>query len=558
MFTAFFPKKYLGLDIGNSSVKIAEVAVFRNRITVTRLIKAQLPPQDPEQPRDMVPVALALQPMVQKHQLRDKGVYSNLSGAYVASRLFTLPAMTHDELLSYIRSHASEYFPASVNINEVEFDFHLLKEEFKEGQESVQLMLAAGRKKAVKSQLEMIEQAGLLPASLDASSLSLLNSFVAHPAMLTGKPLAIIDIGHSLTKVMVVKDQLVNFVTEITLGGDAVTLAIAQKLSLEHQVAEEVKLKLSLPAKIEDEDVIVTGGQQIKAGEAYQTALPVLHQLAGELQKVRRFLPTDKAWQFMLLTGGASRTYGLKEVLEAELRCPAELQDSISGIGMASQLGREVPEFSLAIGLALKAIRPYVNRINLIPAPEKLRLADKKLSAATRSFAKAAVLVMAGISALLLLLWQGSDQVCRKTDLKFKVISAEWRKAKEIRDINAELLRGRKILNGIPAQRAGLAPVLADLAKSAPQNLWLTALDIKGRMQPGQKGEDDVSTAVQCRLAGYALAQEQVLSLVKSLEKSKVFEKPELKYLEKIGEKATGSLPGTAGNYRFEINVNLK
>ncbi|MBI4708286.1 MAG: hypothetical protein HY761_10255, partial [Candidatus Omnitrophica bacterium] len=121
MLSTFFPKKYLGLDIGNSAVKIAEVAGFRNRIAVTRLIKAQLPPQDPEQPRDMSPVALTLQLMVQKHQLRDKRVCSNLSGAYVASRLFTLPAMTHDELLAYIRNHAYEYFPASVNINEVEF-----------------------------------------------------------------------------------------------------------------------------------------------------------------------------------------------------------------------------------------------------------------------------------------------------------------------------------------------------------------------------------------------------------------------------------------------------
>ena len=558
MFTAFFPKKYLGLDIGNSAVKIAEVAVFRSKITVTRLIKVQLPPQDPEQPRDIAPAVLALQSMVQKHQLRDKQVYSNLSGAYVASRLFTLPAMTHDELLAYIRNHASEYFPASVNINEVEFDFHLLKEEFKEGKESVQLMLAAGRKKAVKSQLEMIEQAGLLPASLDASSLSLLNSFVAHPAMLTGKPLAIIDIGHSLTKVMVVKDQLVNFVTEITLGGDAFTRAIAQKYLLDHKQAKEAKLKLSRLTRIEDEDVIVTGGQQIKAAEAYQTVLPVLQQLAGELQKVRRFLPSDKAWQFLLLTGGASRTYGLKEVLEAELQCPAELQDSISGIGMASPLGQETPEFSLAIGLALKAVRPYVNSINLIPAPEKLRLEDKGISTATRKFAKAAVLVMAGVSALLLLSWQGSNQACLKTDQKFKTISAEWQKAKQLRDINAELLRGREILNGIPAQRAGLSPALADLSQSAPKNLWLTALDIKGRMQPGQEEVAGISTTVQCRLAGYSIAQEQVLSLVKSLEKSKVFEKPELKYLEKIGENATGSLPGTAGNYKFEITVNLK
>ncbi|MBI5805727.1 pilus assembly protein PilM [candidate division TA06 bacterium] len=558
MFTAFFPKKYLGLDIGNSAVKIAEVAVSRSRITVTRLIKAQLPPQDPEQHRDMVPVAQALCDLAQKHQLRDKGVYSNLSGAYVASRLFTLPAMAHHELLAYIRSHASEYFPASVKINEVEFDFHLLKEEFKEGQESVQLMLAAGRKKAVISQLEMIEQAGLLPAALDASSLSLLNSFVAHPAMLTGKPLAIIDIGHSLTKVMVVKDQMVNFVTEVALGGDAITRAIAQKYSLEHQQAEDVKLKLSLLAKIEDEDVITIGGQRINASEIYQTVLPVMKQLAGELQKVRRFLLIDKAWQFMLLTGGASRSFGLKDTLESELLCPADMQDTINGLEIGPPLNQEVPEFSLAIGLALKAIRPFVNRIDLIPASERLRVEDKMIVAATGRFAKASGLALAVISAAFLLAWLGSGYVCRRTDLKFKTISTEWQKAKQLRDINAELLRGSEILNGIPAQRAGLAPALADLSQSAPQNLWLTALDIKGRMQPGQEDEADIFTTVQCRLAGYSIAQEQVLSLVKSLEKSKVFEKPELKYLEKIGDNATGSLPGTAGNYKFEITVNLK
>jgi hypothetical protein len=41
MPSTFLPKKYLGLDIGNSTVKLAEVAVFRNRIAVTRRIKAQ-------------------------------------------------------------------------------------------------------------------------------------------------------------------------------------------------------------------------------------------------------------------------------------------------------------------------------------------------------------------------------------------------------------------------------------------------------------------------------------------------------------------------------------
>jgi type IV pilus assembly protein PilM len=476
----------------------------------------------------------------------------------VASRLFTLPAMSHDELVAHIRSHAPDYFPASVNIGEVEFDFHLLREEFKEGQESVQLMLAAGRKKAVREQLEMIEAAGLLPGAMDASSLSLLNSFVMHPALASGKPAAIVDVGHSLTKVMLVKDQLVSFVTEITMGGEAFTREIAQKLSLDPASAEQAKIALSQLDEITGEATVETKAGPVKAGDVHDACQPVMKQLAGELQKVRRFTMAEKNWQAVILTGGASRTRGLQAELIKELRCPAETHNTVEGIGLEPGLAPELPEFSLAIGLALKAVRPYVNRIDLIPRSDHERIANKAITAFTAKFSRAAWITAGAFVLLLLLAWQGSEMLGRRTEAQFKKISPEWQKSRQLRDINNELLRSREIINRLPAGREELDRALFELSRSAPLGLWFNAMEIKGKMRPEEEPAEEISTVLQCRLAGYAQSKEQVLELVKALEKSKDFTKPELKYLEKIGEKASDALPGSAGSYKFELVTELR
>ena len=555
MIPKLFTKRYYGLDIGSSSLKIAEIAVVKGRLQVTRLLSQPLAIADSNASPEVAgaTVSDALRAMVARYQLAHSQVAANLSGAYVASRLFTLPAMSHAELLEYIHSHEAEYLPARVDPAEVEFDFQVIKEEVKAGQEMAQIILAAGRKQAVKELMDTLELARLYPVSIDASAMSLFNSFALHPVVNSGGLAAIADIGHTMTKIIVVKDRMILLATEATVGMEAVVKTLEDNFGLDQSKAYEFldafsKLDRTLP-----QSEIELDRKTYHSDDIQQAIQPGLQKVVEEISRVQRFLKTEKNWQQVILVGGGANVPGLNELVSKELNCPVEVPASIPGLVIEEAEKALIPEFSLAIGLALKQVQAGINSINLVPAYKRPVIEDKIIHTAIVRSAKAAGVLASIVIVLLLFLtiifWAGK----KHAESRLSRIKTQWEQARSVKAVNDDLLACLQTIRGLP-QDFGAPLVMYDLAGCVPRGLWLTSLAVETRMSTSDGSETPIVTAAVVKIKGNAEGPAKVITFLRALEKSAVFSKPELKLLE--GPREPTAAPESP--VKFELTAGLK
>jgi type IV pilus assembly protein PilM len=548
-------KRYLGLDIGNSAVKMAEVSVDGGTVRLRKLLKKELPamPDDiPETERTGIIVS-AIRELCREGRFFKRSISCNLSGAFVASRLFTLPTLSQEELSVYFRQHAQDYLPARVNLSEVEFDFQVLREEIHEGKEIGQVILAAARKQAVEEQMKLVEAAGIFPCCLDASSMSLVSTFSLDTAFISSKLMAVVDVGHRYTKVLVIKDRILSFAIEFPIGGEAVTKALQEKFNLDSAEADQLKKSLS---RLEGGDTATRiGDAEIPVARALEAYREVLNRIVEELKKIRQYHGAGKTWQRVILTGGAAKTKGLKEAIASGLSCAVDIPLAIEGVLSEEVLSDLIPEFGLAIGLALKQVNPLINSINLLPEDQRKRIEHHKTKHDISTFTLKTGATLAGIATLLLIVG-GIFSILIKLDIrKMRRTRVQYQEAVAIRDLNRAvkdyIVTGEKL----PGSRSRYSLIMFQISKMIPQGLWLNGFSIGSRMKPGQE-ENEIEQIPQISVTGNCDSEQPAINLLRAFEKSPLFSSPELKFMEKGKGQSAGNSGGD--DLKFEIKAIIK
>lgn len=553
-----YKRKFYGLDIGSSSVKLAEITLAGSRLSLSRLEEMPLPSGLGPlfEPEARQAVAEVLSSFCKEKRFRGLRAAANLSGAYVASRRFTLPSMGHLELSAYIREHAADYLPARVNLNKVEFDFQVLREEVRQGQEQAQIILAAGRREAIGGLLKTMEDAGLFPACVDASAMSLYNTFALHPLIASGEQAAIVDVGQRLTNVVVVREQIITFVTEISAGAGSMVQSLSEKYGLEPVKVGDLLSNL-LRLEESGEDVVVElDGREYPADEVLETIKPAVESLAEEIARVQKYLKADKVWQGAILVGGGAGAPGLKEAVSKALRCPVLVPETIEGLTVAPELFEKIPRFCLAIGLALKQVQEGMYSINLMPAEAREVVRDRYITSLIDRTAKYAGMALAAAVILLLLSWGALRMALRSQQKAWAGIDGDWRRAREVSEVNRRLVQGAAAIKALPGQ-LDASQAMTELVRVLPQGAWLTSVRAQTNMEAGEGGERIV-TGMTVTLKGNAGSEDQVVKLIRALEGSEVFTSPELKTVENPAAKASAPVSPLEGGVKFEIQCSFK
>ena len=426
-----------------------------------------------------------------------------------------------------------------------------------DGKEIGQIILAAARKQAVSDCMGLMEESGLFPGCMDASSMSLINTFSLNPYFITSKLLAIIDVGHASTKVLVVKDRILSFAIEFPLGGEAVTKALQEKYSLDNEQAVILKHRISAISNGESGGVVIDiGDKNISAAEAFEAYQPELNKIIDELSKIRQYQGAGKNWQRIILTGGGAKTKGLSEAISAGLACQTEVVKTLDGILYDEAFGESIPEFSLAIGLALKQVNPLINSINLLPESQRQRVDSNKTKHDIYSGAGNGGLLLAGVLSLFLL-FGGSFNLLNKFNAKkAQKIKPQWQEAKAVKDLNREIKDYLAVRSNLPGGSHRYSYVMFQVSKMVPPGLWLNSFNIGSRMKPGEDESENIVQIPQITVSGSCETEQAAIEFLKAFEKSPLFGSPEFKFMEKAKASSGGSL--TNEQLKFEIKAAIK
>jgi type IV pilus assembly protein PilM len=384
----------VGLDIGASAVRAAELDVGSGAPTLVAFGQVGLPPGAIEdgEVHDQSAVADAISRLWRNGQFKSRSVTVGLAGLRAITRELDLPYVPDDEIDSAVRFQSEEVipFPPEKTLLSAQV---LADYQAADGATMRRVLVAAAHRELVDGVVGAVDRAGLEVARLDLVSSALVRALV-DPSRLGDQPEAIVSVGAGLTVVVVHQQGRPQFVRTIGTGGNAATAAISGALDLPMADAEALKRHLN------------DGSSQAYAAQSAVRAH--MDELAGEIRNSIQYfasLPGRAPIGRAVITGGGSQLPGFGEYLQAHAGIPVQAVSTLSRLNLSKvdlrpeQAAAIDPVLSTPIGLALPEPNANVRKFNLLPPEFAERAAVRKVTRRTVMIGGLVVVAVAGFGA---------------------------------------------------------------------------------------------------------------------------------------------------------------
>jgi type IV pilus assembly protein PilM len=343
------PRALVGLDIGSSAVKAVELKAAGKGFRVAAFGSEPVPAEAIVDGAiiDAAAVSDAIRRLFDGQKaFKTKEVCASLSGNAVIVKKITLPVMTDTELDESIYWEAEQYIP--FDIQDVNLDYQVLDAGTgPESRGSMDVLLVAAKKDKIGDYTSVIAQAGRTPAVVDVDAFALQNAFEVNYGLEPGRIVVLLNAGASAININILQGDQSVFTRDISMGGNAYTEAVQKELDLPFESAEAVKKGIPVD------------------GATFEEAQPILHAVTEnvllEIQKTFDFFKATAASDQIdriMLSGGASRVDGFREMLQERFSAPVEEFDPFRVVTWDRKLGTPSPELAataaVAVGLALR------------------------------------------------------------------------------------------------------------------------------------------------------------------------------------------------------------
>ena len=347
--------RVVGLDIGTSGVRAAELTLGKGTATLERFGQVALPPgavRDGEVV-DADAVSEAIKQLWVQAKFSTKKVVVGVANQKVVVRQVDLPWLPTAELKKALAFQVQDFIPMPVE--QAILDFHPLEEFTNDaGARMMRVLLVAASRDMVQSALDAVQKAGLTPEMVDLTSFAVLRSLVSMDS--TGldslQAEALVDVGANITNIVVHQGGVPRFVRILLMGGADVTDAVAERLGVPLEQAESIKLETGMT-------VVQGATESTPAGRAIEaTAGAFVEEVRGSLDY---FMAQPGAVRIgrVVLSGGGSRLSGLTERLSAATRLPVQAARPMSTLKLGKtgltpdQLAYVEPMVTVPVGLAM-------------------------------------------------------------------------------------------------------------------------------------------------------------------------------------------------------------
>jgi type IV pilus assembly protein PilM len=391
------PRTRIGVDVGSTAVRVAEVAAGEIPVIV-RAAQVPLPPGVVEagEVRQPEVVAEALRELWSKAGVKSKQVHLGVGNQRVVVRELALPWLPEKELRDTLGFQVQEFIPMASD--EAVLDFDPLGEMDQGGRRMVRILLVAAHKPMVNALVEAALAAKLDPQGIDLTPFAVTRAVGAGDDGLdldSSGDEAIIDIGAQVTSICVHDRGVTRFVRMLPSGGRDITLALASVLGVDDEMAERLKrgerfdgiadavpavagpadgapaVPLPPPVDAPPTDTLPIETPRSVPGvladptEVRDLALARAGSFVDEIRSSLEFyaaqMPNAQVGR-VLVVGGGSRLDGLLELLQERLPVPVDrgrlFERAKSEIELSAEASAEAEAvLAVAVGLAIPGWR---------------------------------------------------------------------------------------------------------------------------------------------------------------------------------------------------------
>ncbi len=233
----------VGLDIGSAAVRAAAVDSGRSRPILRRFAEMPLPEGAVVSGEiiDEDAVAEAVSALWKRSKLPKKKVVIGTANQRVVVRQVDVPYMSESELKEALPFQVQDSIP--IPVEEAVLDF-VPVEEFTtpDGELMLSILAVAAQRDHIDGLLRLASTAGISAQAIDLQPFALARAvFSSDPGIDEDGPQGIIDIGASLTQIVLVRGGVVRFVRLLPRGGADFTTALVDGLGIDPVDAEEKK-----------------------------------------------------------------------------------------------------------------------------------------------------------------------------------------------------------------------------------------------------------------------------------------------------------------------------
>jgi type IV pilus assembly protein PilM len=344
----------VGLDIGTSGVRAAELNMGKSPASLERFGQVALPPGVVRDGEVVDPgtVSQALKQLWGSAKFSTKRVVLGVANQRVIVRQVDLPWLPPAEMRRSLAFQVQDFIP--IPVDQAILDFHPLEEFTNDaGGRMLRMLLVAADRDMVSNSLVAVQRAGLTPVMVDLTPFALLRALTSVDARgLESEADAYVNVGASITNIVVHQGGVPRFVRILVMGGNDITDAVAERLGVPGEQAEAVKAQMGMLVPGSHEDghpasrVIEQSGSQwieeVRGSLDYYLAQPG----AARLRRV-------------VLTGGGSQLQGLAGRLANATRLPVEPATPFASLRLGklglspAQLDYVQPLVAVPVGLAM-------------------------------------------------------------------------------------------------------------------------------------------------------------------------------------------------------------
>jgi len=340
----------IGLDIGNSSVKLLQLSKAGSGYRVEHMAIESLPEGAFAEHgiNNVDEVGDAIRSAVKRSGTKARHCAMAVSGSAVITKLIHLPGdLADDEIEGQIEIEAGQYIPYPRD--EVSLDFQILGKSARNA-DVIEVLLAASKTEYIETRQAVAELAGLTARIIDVEANAIANSFElvrARDGIPDSSVIAVLDIGDVRSSLNVMRGDRSIYYRDHPFGGRELIEETMRRYGLDAEQAQFWKRREEPPAGFEDEVL-----------EPYRQG--VIQQIGRALQ----FYSSSREYSSintLYLAGGGASAVGLVEAVGSELGINAELADPLKNVKLAprinaGQIDMIRPSLITACGLALRGV----------------------------------------------------------------------------------------------------------------------------------------------------------------------------------------------------------
>lgn len=344
----------IGIDIGSSFLKVIQVRRAEGRALLETYGELALGPYgelDIGRATNLTSdkIAEAIKDLFREANVTSTNAAVSLPLSAALLTVIELPMMDEDKLAKIIPIEARKYIP--VPISEVALDWLVIPtptgDEGVTEKTKIDVMIIAMHNQVLDKYRDIVAKLGLQNVSYEIEVYSSIRATMGHDM----SPMLFIDFGAGATKLSVVEQGIIRNVHIVSRGSQEITLGLSRALNISIAKAEGLKREVGLMGKDEDGKKISSVVESITSyifSEANRTLINYQNKYNRSISRV-------------ILTGGGALLKGLGPFAQKWLEADVVFGDSFSKLEtpafLAPVLKEAGPEFSVAIGLALKKLQ---------------------------------------------------------------------------------------------------------------------------------------------------------------------------------------------------------